>query len=73
MAQDKALSKVLGFVGGAKGKPVALADVEVSRILDRMEQNEDKPKPRVMYEVGEFVRVNDGPFADFDGVVEDVN
>lgn len=69
----KALSKVLGFVGGAKGKPVALADVEVTRILDRMEQNEDKPKPRVLYEVGELVRVNDGPFADFDGVVEDVN
>ena len=71
--QIKSLSKVIGFVGGAKGKPVALADQEVARIFDRMEVNEDKPRPKVMFEVGELVRVNDGPFADFDGVVEDVN
>tara|TARA_Y200000002_G_scaffold179008_1_gene147606 strand:- start:3034 stop:3582 length:549 start_codon:yes stop_codon:yes gene_type:complete len=69
----KALTKVIGFVGGAKGKPVALGDDEVQRILDRMQTDVDKPKPKVLYELGELVRVNDGPFADFDGVVEDVN
>ena len=71
--QVKALSKIIGFVGGAKGKPVALGEDEIKRIFDRMQNDEDKPKPKVMYELGELVRVNDGPFADFDGVVEDVN
>ncbi|MBV54133.1 MAG: transcription termination/antitermination protein NusG [Coxiellaceae bacterium] len=65
--------KVLGFIGGTSDRPVPLTDKEVNRILQRMEDGENKPKPKVLFEPGEVVRVTDGPFADFNGVVEDVN
>ena len=68
------ITNVLGFVGGVKGKPVPITEKEVNRIIDRMNKAQgDEPKPSVLYEVGEVVRVIDGPFADFNGVVEEVN
>ena len=65
--------KVLGFIGGTSDRPVPLTEKEVNRILQRMEDGENKPRPKVLFEPGEVIRVTDGPFADFNGVVEDVN
>ena len=65
--------RVLGFIGGTADKPAPISDKEADRILRRVEEGENKPMPKVMFEVGEVVRVIDGPFADFDGVVEDVS
>ncbi len=68
------LTDVIGFVGGVKGKPSPITDKEAQKILDRLKDTEDSElKPNVVYEVGEMVRVIDGPFADFNGVVEEVN
>ena len=67
------VSYVVGFIGGTKEKPLPISDKEAQAILDRMQQNDDRPRPKVLYEVGEMVRVIDGPFADFNGVVEDIN
>lgn len=69
----KAVPKVLGFIGGTSDKPAPITDKEVSEIVDRVHAGEDKPKPKIVYEVGEVVRVTSGPFADFNGVVEEVN
>ncbi len=66
-------ANVVGFIGGTKEKPLPISDKEVEKILDRMNQDNDKPRPKVLFEVGEMVRVVDGPFADFNGVVEDIN
>ena len=65
--------KVLGFIGGSKEKPAAITDREANQILRRVEEGVEKPRPKVLFEVGEAVRVKDGPFADFHGNVEDVN
>ncbi len=67
------LNNVVGFIGGTKDAPLPITEKEANKILDRMQQTQDKPKPRVLYEVGEVIRVIDGPFADFNGVVEDIN
>jgi len=64
---------VLGFIGGKSDKPTPLKEKEVNDILQRVQAGVDKPKPKILFEPGEVVRVIDGPFADFDGVVEDVN
>lgn len=64
---------VMGFVGGTSDKPIPISKKEIDKILERVEEGTDKPKPKVVFEPGEMVRVIDGPFADFDGVVEDVN
>jgi len=69
----KEVPKVLGFIGGTTGKPAPISDKEVDTILQRVEEGETKPRPKVLFEVGEMVRVIEGPFADFNGVVEDVN
>ena len=69
----KSVPKVLGFIGGTSAKPAPIRDQEVNDIVDRVQAGEDKPKPKVVYQVGEVVRVTDGPFADFNGVVEEVN
>lgn len=69
----KSVPKVMGFIGGTSDHPAPITDKEVQDILDRVQAGVDKPKPKVIYEVGEVVRVIDGPFADFNGVVEDVN
>ncbi len=65
--------KVLGFIGGTPEKPAAITDKEANQILRRVEEGVDKPRPKVLFEPGEVVRVIDGPFNDFNGVVESVN
>jgi|SRR5690554_2779024 len=69
----KSVPKVLGFIGGTAENPAPISEREVSSILQRIEEGENKPQPKTMYDVGEVVRVVDGPFADFDGEVEEVN
>ncbi|OGT64233.1 MAG: transcription termination/antitermination protein NusG [Gammaproteobacteria bacterium RIFCSPLOWO2_02_47_7] len=65
--------KVLGFIGGTSDKPAPISDAEAEAILQRVEEGVDRPKPKVLFEPGEVVRVTDGPFTDFNGVVEEVN
>lgn len=65
--------KVLGFIGGTSDKPAPITDNEANTILRRMQEGVDKPRPKVLFEAGEVVRVVEGPFADFNGVVEEVN
>jgi transcription termination/antitermination protein NusG len=65
--------RVLGFIGGTSEKPAAISDKEANAILQRVEEGETVPKHKVLFEPGEVVRVTEGPFADFNGVVEDVN
>lgn len=67
------LNGVIGFVGGTNEKPAPISDKTVDDILQRVQEGAEKPKPKVLFAPGEVVRVVDGPFADFDGVVEDVN
>ena len=69
----KSTPKVTGFVGGTAMKPTPISDKEVANILHQIQEGVEKPKPKVLFEVGEAVRVNDGPFTDFHGTVEDVN
>jgi len=64
---------VLGFVGGRAGKPQPISDEEANKILNQVKEGEEKPKPKVLFEPGEVVRIIEGPFADFNGVVDDVN
>jgi len=64
---------VLGFIGGTSDKPTPLSDKEIDNILQQVQAGVEKPKPKVLFEPGEVVRIIDGPFVDFDGVVEDVN
>lgn len=65
--------RVSGFIGGTNDKPTPLNDNEVIKIQEQMEQGADKPRPKIIFEPGEVVRVIDGPFKDFNGVVEEVN
>lgn len=65
--------KVIGFIGGTSEQPAPITDEEAATILDRMQEGVDKPKPKVLFEAGEVVRVTDGPFNDFNGVVEEVD
>ena len=65
--------KVMGFIGGTSDKPAPISDKEADSILQRVKEGVDKPRPKVLFEPGEVVRVTDGPFNDFNGVVEDVN
>ena len=65
--------KVLGFIGGTSDNPAPISDAEADAILQRVEDGVDRPKPKVLFEPGEVVRVIDGPFTDFNGVVEEVN
>ncbi|MEO8401567.1 MAG: transcription termination/antitermination protein NusG [Gammaproteobacteria bacterium] len=69
----KSIPKVLGFIGGTSDKPAPITSKEAEIILQRVQDSSDKPKPKVLFEIGEVVRVIDGPFADFNGVVEEVN
>lgn len=69
----KSTPKVTGFVGGTATKPAAISEKEVQAILDQMREGVEKPRPKVLFEVGELVRVIDGPFTDFNGNVEEVN
>ena len=65
--------RVLGFIGGTKDKPAPITEREAEAILRRVESGADKPKPKTLFEPGEIVRVVEGPFADFNGVVEEVD
>lgn len=67
------IPRVLGFIGGTSDQPAPIADKEADSILQRMQEGVDKPKPKVLFEPGEVIRVTEGPFADFNGVVEEVN
>jgi len=69
----KEVPKVLGFIGGSSDKPAPITENEANRILQRVQEGVDKPRPKVLFEPGEVVRVTDGPFKDFSGVVEAVN
>ena len=69
----RSVPKVLGFIGGTSDKPAPISEKEAQAILQRVQEGADKPKPKVLYEPGEMVRVTDGPFNDFEGVVEEVN
>jgi transcriptional antiterminator NusG len=69
----KSSPRVLGFIGGTPDKPAPISDTEAAAILSRVESGADKPKPKTLFEAGEVVRVTDGPFADFNGVVEEVD
>jgi len=69
----KSTPKVMGFIGGTPDKPAPISEKEAKRILNQVEESIEKPKPKTLYEPGEGVRVTDGPFADFTGVVEEVN
>jgi len=69
----KDMPRVLGFIGGTSDKPAPITEEEANSILQRVEEGVDKPTPKVMFEAGEVIRVVDGPFKDFNGVVEEVN
>ena len=69
----RSVPKVLGFIGGTSDKPAPISEKEAQAILQRVQEGVDRPKPKVLYEPGEMVRVTDGPFNDFEGVVEEVN
>ncbi|HUW26875.1 MAG TPA: transcription termination/antitermination protein NusG [Gallionella sp.] len=69
----KSIPKVTGFLGGSAMKPTPISEKEVQNIMQQMQAGVEKPRPKVLFEVGEAVRVKDGPFTDFHGTVEDVN
>jgi transcriptional antiterminator NusG len=69
----KSTPKVTGFVGGTAMRPTPITQKEVDTILAQVQEGVEKPRPKVLFEVGELVRVKDGPFTDFNGTVEDVN
>ena len=69
----KHTNKVTGFVGGAKNRPSPISEEEVQKIVSQMQVGTDKPRHKVEFEAGEYVRVKDGPFTDFNGTVEEVN
>lgn len=69
----KSTPKVTGFVGGSAMKPTPISEKEVQNIMHQMQEGVEKPKPKVLFEVGEAVRVREGPFTDFHGSVEEVN
>lgn len=69
----KSVPRVLGFIGGTADRPAPISDAEADQILNRVEESVEKPRPKTVFEPGQEVRVIDGPFADFSGVVEEVN
>ena len=69
----KNTNKVTGFIGGKLNKPTPVPARDIDKILQQMQEGVDKPRPKTLYEVGELVRIKDGPFADFNGNVEEVN
>lgn len=65
--------RVMGFIGGTPERPAPISDREAAKILDRLNESADKPRPKTLFEPGEVVRVIDGPFADFNGTIEEVD
>lgn len=66
-------TRVLGFIGGTSDRPAPISDKEALNIMRRVQEGAEKPRPKTLFEPGESVRVTEGPFADFNGVVEEVN
>ncbi len=69
----KSTPRVMGFIGGTADKPAAITEKEADAILQRVQEGVEQPRPKTLFEPGEMVRVTDGPFNDFTGVVEEVN
>ena len=69
----KSVPKVMGFIGGSSDRPAPISDREANEILQRVREGVEKPRPKVLFEPGEVIRVVDGPFKDFSGTVEEVN
>ncbi|CAL4042088.1 transcription termination/antitermination protein NusG [Buchnera aphidicola] len=69
----RSVPRVMGFVGGTSDRPAPISDKEVDTIITRLRQIGDKPRPKTLFEPGEMIRVNNGPFSDFNGVVEEVD
>ncbi len=69
----KSTPRVTGFLGGSGNRPTPISESEVKKILSQIEEGVEKPRPKILFEVGELVRVREGPFADFNGNVEEVN
>ena len=69
----KSVPRVSGFIGGTSDRPAAITDAEAQTILQQVKVGAEQPRPRFSFQPGELVRVIDGPFADFNGTVEDVN
>ena len=69
----RSVPRVLGFIGGTPERPAPISDREAEAILNRMREGAERPRPKVLFEVGEMVRICEGPFNDFNGTVEDVD
>ena len=69
----KDVPRVMGFIGGTSDRPAPISEKEARAILERVEEGAERPRPKVLFEVGEVVRIIDGPFNDFNGVVEEVD
>jgi transcriptional antiterminator NusG len=69
----KDVPRVMGFIGGTSDRPAPITEREAQSILERVQEGVEKPRPKVLYEPGEVVRIIDGPFNDFNGVVEEVD
>lgn len=65
--------RVMAFIGGTSDRPAPISDAEAEQILNRVKEGAERPRPKILFEVGEIVRVVSGPFTDFNGVVEEVN
>lgn len=69
----KSVPRVMGFVGGTSDRPAPILRREAEAVMERMREGAEKPRPKILFEPGEMIRVTDGPFNDFNGVIEDVN
>lgn len=69
----RSVPRVMGFIGGTPDKPAPISNREAETILNRLQQDGDKPRPKTLFQPGEEVRVTEGPFMDFNGTVEEVD
>jgi len=69
----RSVPRVIGFIGGSSDRPAPISDKEVNVLMNRLQQVSDKPRPKILFDPGELVRVNEGPFKDFNGIVENVD